>query len=142
MPDTPNGEDKKSSGLSGGGIAGVVIGCVAGVIAFLALIAFFVAKRRSRANDHSYDGSIQNILPDGRRQSKGSQLSSMKDVFDGHTHKFSAGSSSATTRLPTFTDNRLKTDTILFPTGRRDSNVSLQDNEDYSRPVLRVSWGS
>lgn len=41
-------------------------------------------------------------------------------------------------RMPTFTDNRLKTDTILFPNGRRDSSVSLQDNEDYSRPVLRV----
>lgn len=54
---------------------------------------------------------------------------------DSHSHTLSAGSS----RLPTFTDTRLKTDTVLYAGGRRDSDVSLQDNEDYSRPVLRVS---
>lgn len=40
----------------------------------------------------------------------------------------------------TFTDRRMKTNTVLYPNGPRDSSVSLQDNEDYSRPVLRVSW--
>jgi cell wall integrity and stress response component len=39
----------------------------------------------------------------------------------------------------TFTDRRMKTNTVLYPNGARDSSVSLQDNEDYSRPVLRVS---
>ena len=38
----------------------------------------------------------------------------------------------------TFTDTRMKTNTVLYPNGARDSSVSLQDNEDYSRPVLRV----
>ncbi|TQB67961.1 hypothetical protein MPDQ_004286 [Monascus purpureus] len=109
--------DHKSSGLSGGGIAGVVIGCVGGVALILAAVGFYIAKRRSRSRDTSYAGSVQNMLPDGRQ----------------------TGSSSTTMRMPTFTDNRLKTDTILFPNGRRDSSVSLQDNEDYSRPVLRLT---
>lgn len=39
----------------------------------------------------------------------------------------------------TFTDRRMKTNTVLYPNGARDSSISLQDNEDYSRPVLRVS---
>ncbi|BDD59607.1 hypothetical protein MAP00_004802 [Monascus purpureus] len=108
--------DHKSSGLSGGGIAGVVIGCVGGVALILAAVGFYIAKRRSRSRDTSYAGSVQNMLPDGRQRS-----------------------SSTTMRMPTFTDNRLKTDTILFPNGRRDSSVSLQDNEDYSRPVLRLT---
>jgi cell wall integrity and stress response component len=63
-------------------------------------------------------------------------MSFVKGMFsDGHSHTLSAGSSITPQRMPTFTDNRLKTDTVL----RRDSDVSLQDNEDYSRPVLRVS---
>lgn len=41
--------------------------------------------------------------------------------------------------MPTFTDNRMKPGTMIYPNGNRDSSVSLQDNEDYSRPVLRVS---
>ena len=39
-------------------------------------------------------------------------------------------------RQNTYTDNRMKN---VYPQGSRDSSVSLQDNEDYSRPVLRVS---
>ncbi|OOF94743.1 hypothetical protein ASPCADRAFT_208419, partial [Aspergillus carbonarius ITEM 5010] len=56
---------------------------------------------------------------------------------DNHSHTLSAGS--AASRMPTFTDNRMKTDTVLYQNGRRDSDVSLQDNEDYSRPVLRLT---
>ena len=41
--------------------------------------------------------------------------------------------------MPTFIDNRMKTDTILYPNGHRNSSLSLQDHEDYSRP-LRVSY--
>lgn len=125
-----------NSGMSSGTIAGVVVGSVGGALAILALIfVLFFAKRKSRSN--SPDPSVQSILLDGR-QSKGSQMSFMKGMFsDNHSHTLSAGS--AASRLPTFTDNRMKTDTVLYANGRRDSDVSLQDNEDYSRPVLRVS---
>ncbi|RAK98885.1 WSC domain-containing protein [Aspergillus ibericus CBS 121593] len=125
-----------SSGMSSGTIAGVVVGSVGGALAILALIfVLFFAKRKSRSN--SPDPSVQSILLDGR-QSKGSQMSFMKGMFsDNHSHTLSAGS--AASRMPTFTDNRMKTDTVLYQNGRRDSDVSLQDNEDYSRPVLRLT---
>ncbi|PYH48744.1 WSC domain-containing protein [Aspergillus saccharolyticus JOP 1030-1] len=127
-----------SSGMNAGTIAGIVVGSIGGALAIIALIfVLFFAKRKQRAS--SPDPSVQNILLDGR-QSKGSQMSFMKGMFsDNHSHTLSAGSSIAAHRLPTFTDNRMKTDTVLFANGRRDSDASLQDNEDYSRPVLRVS---
>lgn len=50
------------------------------------------------------------------------------------------GGASDLGRKATFTDNRMKTSTAIYPNGARDSSVSLQDNEDYSRPVLRVSY--
>lgn len=119
-------------------MAGVAVGSVAGFGAILALLVVVIcAKRRQRAR--SPDLSIQNILLDGR-QSKGSQMSFMKGMFsDSHSHTLSAGSSSTPQRMPTFTDNRMKPDNVLYAHGNRDSSVSLQDNEDYSRPVLRVS---
>ncbi|KAF7118500.1 hypothetical protein CNMCM5793_008026 [Aspergillus hiratsukae] len=124
----------RGSGVSGGAIAGAVVGAVGGLAAIVAIIFFVLAaKRRSRAQ--SPDPSVSNVLLDGR-QSKGSQMSFVKGMFsDGHSHTLSAGSSITPQRMPTFTDNRLKTDTVL----RRDSDVSLQDNEDYSRPVLRLT---
>ncbi|OJJ99684.1 hypothetical protein ASPACDRAFT_60518 [Aspergillus aculeatus ATCC 16872] len=127
-----------SSGMSSGTIAGIVVGSIGGALAIIALIfVLFFAKRKQRAS--SPDPSVQNILLDGR-QSKGSQMSFMKGMFsDNHSHTLSAGSSIAAHRLPTFTDNRMKTDTVLFANGRRDSDASLQDNEDYSRPVLRLT---
>lgn len=128
----------EDSRVSGGTIAGAVVGAVGGLAAIVAIIFFVLAsKRRSRAQ--SPDGSVSNVLLDGR-QSKGSQMSFVKGMFsDGHSHTLSTGSTITPQRMPTFTDNRLKTDAVLYGNGRRDSDVSLQDNEDYSRPVLRVS---
>ncbi|KAL3433798.1 hypothetical protein BDV09DRAFT_171295 [Aspergillus tetrazonus] len=114
------------SGLSGGSIAGIVVGVLGGVALIVAAVIFFLAKRRQ--NDPSnYTGGI-----DGR-QSKGSQMS-YANLGDNHSHTLSNGSS-IPARLPTFTDNRLNTGAML----RRDSDISLQDNEDYSRPVLRLT---
>lgn len=80
---------------------------------------------------------------DTRRQSRGSQMSFMR-TFAGP-----AGPSEqdVSTTLPTdylnpnqaFIDNRMKKDAVLYPNGDRLSAVSLRDEEDYSRPVLRVS---
>lgn len=136
-----NANDSKSdgggSGVSGGAIAGIVIGVVGGIALIAAAIILFLVKRRRDRQDAGY----QNDSIDGR-QSKGSWMSYAggKGVFaDNHSHTLSNGSSSAPQRMPTFTDNRLNTGAVLYPNGRRASDVSLQDNEDYSRPVLRVS---
>lgn len=48
-----------NDGLSGGAIAGIVVGCVVGV-ALLALAIFFLCIRRRRRNTGSQDGSIFN----------------------------------------------------------------------------------
>lgn len=123
------------SGLSGGAIAGVVVGAIGGLAVIGALIIMLCWRRRQRSA--SPDPSVQNVLLDGRN-SKGSQMSMMKGMFsDGHSHTLSGASSTNPQR--TFTDNRMKTDTVIWPAGRRNSSVSLQDNEDYTRPVLRVS---
>ncbi|KAL4788642.1 hypothetical protein BJX76DRAFT_315287 [Aspergillus varians] len=127
-----------SSGVSGGTIAGIVIGVVGGIALIVAAIILFLARRRQRMNQ---DPRYQNGIIDGR-QSKGSQMSyaNAKGVFaDNHSHTLSNASSGAPQRMPTFTDNRLNTGTVLYPNGRRASDVSLQDNEDYSRPVLRLT---
>ncbi|KAJ5735919.1 ER membrane protein Wsc4 [Penicillium malachiteum] len=116
----------KSSGLSGGSIAGIVVGVIGGLalIAALVFLIFFYRKRaRSASPVPSQD------MAD--RTSQGSSWS--RGVFPGGAGGSSLG------RKATFTDNRMKTDTALYHNGRRDSSVSLQDNEDYSRPVLRLT---
>ncbi|OJJ57013.1 hypothetical protein ASPSYDRAFT_91317 [Aspergillus sydowii CBS 593.65] len=129
--------DDGGSGVSGGAIAGIVVGVVGGIALIVAAIILFLVKRRRAQQDAGY----QNDSIDGR-QSKGSGMSyaGSKGVFaDNHSHTLSNGSSSAPHRMPTFTDNRLNTGALLYPNGRRASDVSLQDNEDYSRPVLRLT---
>jgi cell wall integrity and stress response component len=121
-----------SSKLSGGSIAGIVIGVIGG-LALLGALIFLVFFYRKRARAASPIPS-QDMTD---RTSQGSSF--VRGVFpQGHSHDLSG--SSTLGRKQTFTDNRLKTD--IYPNGRRDSSVSLQDNEDYSRPVLRVSIGS
>lgn len=124
--------------MSGGTIAGIVVGTIGGVAAILALIfVFFIMRRRSRAN--SPDPSVQNGLIDGGN-GRGPQMGFMGGMFsDNHSHTLSAGSSNAAHRVQTFTDDRMKTSAVLYPNGERGSSVSLQDNEDYSRPVLRLT---
>lgn len=124
--------------MGGGTIAGIVVGTVGGCAAIAAaLFAIFIVRRRSRSN--SPDPSFHNGLLDSNRGSKGPQMGFVRNMFsDNHSHSPSAESSSAQ-RAQTFTDNRMKTNTMLYQHGDRDSSVSLQDNEDYSRPVLRVS---
>lgn len=141
-----------SSGVSGGTIAGIVIGVIGGIAVIAALLLCVFIRRRSRsdASDAGYDPTVQNTLVgggggggssgSGPRLSKGSQMSYMRGMFpEIHGPSASSGSSNAPHRGPVFTDNRLKPDTALYANGDRQSRVSLQDNEDYSRPVLRVS---
>ncbi|KAL4808750.1 hypothetical protein BDV18DRAFT_133114 [Aspergillus unguis] len=125
-------ETSSSSGLSGGSIAGIVVGVVGGIALVVAAVIFFLAKKRQQNQDGYQSNGI-----DGR-QSKGSQMS-YANIADNHSHTLSNGSSNVPQRMPTFTDNRLNTGAVLYPNDRRASDLSLQDNEDYSRPVLRLT---
>ncbi|KAJ5992455.1 ER membrane protein Wsc4 [Penicillium sp. IBT 35674x] len=116
----------KSSGLSGGSIAGIVIGVVGG-LALVGALVFLVFFYRKRARSSSPVPS-QDMAD---RTSQGSNWS--RGVFPGGAGGSDLG------RKATFTDNRMKTSTAIYPNGARDSSVSLQDNEDYSRPVLRLT---
>lgn len=123
--DTSGKTTDSSSSLSGGSIAGIVIGVLGGIALVGALIfmVFFYRKRARSVSpipsqdmaDRNSQGSNWGVLSGGQELSGSSSL--------GRKH--------------TFTDNRMKAD--IYPNGPRDSSVSLQDNEDYSRPVLRVS---
>lgn len=129
--------------MSGGTIAGIVIGVLGGVALIVALLVWLLlARRRSSAEqlDSGYEPSVQDMLADGHRNSKGSQMSFVKGAYP-EMAAAGAGPSAATAaqRQGTFTDNRLKPDLGIYPNGNRASNVSLQDNEDYSRPVLRLT---
>ncbi|KAF7719625.1 Uncharacterized protein PECH_003482 [Penicillium ucsense] len=116
-----------SASLSGGSIAGIVIGVLGG-IALLGALIFMVFFYRKRARAVSPIPSTADMAE--HRASQASSFS--RGVFSqGPQDGSSLG------RKHTFTDNRLKTD--IYPNGPRDSSVSLQDNEDYSRPVLRLT---
>jgi cell wall integrity and stress response component len=133
-----------SSGLSGGAIAGIVIGTLLGVaaLAALGLWFWFVGRRRqpepAPSPDSRYDDpSVQNGLLGNRRQSKASQMSLMPNFFPGDQEKPPVSPTSGGPAA--FIDNRMKKDAALYPHGSRHSTVSLRDDQDYTRPVLRVS---
>ncbi|KAJ5672914.1 Carbohydrate-binding WSC subgroup [Penicillium longicatenatum] len=116
----------KSSGLSGGSIAGIVVGVIGG-LALVGALVFLVFFYRKRARSSS-------PVPSQDMADRSSQSSSWsRGVFPGGAGGSDLG------RKATFTDNRMKTNTAIYPNGARDSSVSLQDNEDYSRPVLRLT---
>lgn len=120
------GADENGSKLSGGSIAGVVVGVVGGLalVGALIFLVFFYRKRAARASSPTPSQDMAD------RHSQGSGFS--HGVFP----QGQGGAGSSLGRQTTFTDNRMKN--TIYPNGRRDSSVSLQDNEDYSRPVLRV----
>lgn len=139
----------KGSSLSGGAIAGIVIGALAGVgaIAALALWYFFFGRRRddnrsekSGSPTGGNDGSITGATTDTRRQSRGSQMSFMRN-FMGPADQETSPISPVDYLSPSqaFIDNRMKKNAVLYPNGDRQSAVSLRDDEDYSRPVLRLT---
>ncbi|KAJ5958271.1 Carbohydrate-binding WSC subgroup [Penicillium vulpinum] len=121
-----------SSKLSGGSIAGIVIGVIGG-LALIGALIFMILFYRKRARAVSPIPS-QEMTDD--RASRGSSF--MGGLFPRGNGDGGAGAVPARSAT-TFTDRRMKTNTALYPNGARDSSVSLQDNEDYSRPVLRLT---
>ncbi|KAJ5343177.1 uncharacterized protein N7506_003001 [Penicillium brevicompactum] len=123
-----NTSEADSSKLSGGSIAGIVIGVLGG-LALVGALVFLIFFYRKRARSVS---PIPSQDMTDNRTSRGSSF--MRGFFPQ-----GEGGPVPTRSGTTFTDNRMKTNTVLYPNGPRDSSVSLQDNEDYSRPVLRLT---
>ncbi|KAJ5099746.1 hypothetical protein N7532_006747 [Penicillium argentinense] len=124
--DTSKATADEKSGLSGGSIAGVVIGVLGG-LALIGGLIFLIFFYRRRARSASPIPSNADMTDN--RTSQGSSF--VRGVF---TQGSDTGNGLG--RQNTYTDNRMKN---VYPNGPRDSSVSLQDNEDYSRPVLRLT---
>ncbi|OGE57547.1 hypothetical protein PENARI_c002G09192 [Penicillium arizonense] len=116
------------SKLSGGSIAGVVIGVLGG-LALIGALVFMIFFYRKRARSVS---PIPSQDMADNRDSRGSS-------FGWPQGADAAAGGAVPGRSATFTDRRMKPNAVLYPNGPRDSSVSLQDNEDYSRPVLRLT---
>ncbi|CDM29533.1 hypothetical protein DTO013E5_5140 [Penicillium roqueforti] len=124
---SPSTTTSSKSKLSGGSIAGVVIGVLGG-LALVGALIFLIFFYRKRARSVS-------PIPSQDMADDRSRGSSFMGGFFPRSDNGSLPSRTGTT----FTDRRMKTNTVLYPNGHRDSSVSLQDNEDYSRPVLRLT---
>ncbi|KAG0155788.1 hypothetical protein PDIDSM_2961 [Penicillium digitatum] len=129
----PASTSHTSSKLSGGSIAGIVIGVLGG-LALIGALIFLILFYRKRARAVSPIPS-QDMAED--RNGRGSSF--MGGLFPAGNGQGSAGGSTPARSGTIFTDRRMKTNTVIYPNGARDSSVSLQDNEDYSRPVLRLT---
>ncbi|KAJ5995045.1 Carbohydrate-binding WSC subgroup [Penicillium waksmanii] len=127
--DTSNTQaSDEKSGLSGGSIAGIVIGVLGG-LALLGGLIFLIFFYRKRARSASPIPSNADMADN--RTSQGSSF--VRGVFP----QGSDGAGNGLGRQNTYTDNRMKN--VYQGHASRDSSVSLQDNEDYSRPVLRLA---
>lgn len=127
-------EDDDGASLSGGAIAGIVIGVlviVGGALGFC--LWFFCYRGRREEDEDSFSNPEAHLDPTvppsallngHHRQNRSSQMSMMRD------NRLS---------VPAFTDSRMKKDAVIYGNGARESNISLRDDQDYSRPVLRVS---
>jgi cell wall integrity and stress response component len=140
----PSGSPKDGgSSLSGGAIAGIVIGVLAIAIIALFLLWFLVFRRRRPATPDDPDSRLDPSNPNSaylngnHRHNRSSQMSMMNGFFDSNGY---SNSNRNRLSVPGFTDNRMKKDAVIYGHDGRESNVSLQDNQDYSRPVLRVSY--
>ncbi|OJD26602.1 hypothetical protein ACJ73_02011 [Blastomyces percursus] len=140
-PPSQNGEATSSSSISGGAVAGIVVGTLLGIglIVSAILWLFFIRRRRKREDlkvgtngfDHqvpspNFHTSIHNPAMTYQRSP------SINGPMGMHDRNLLG--------VPGFTDSRMKKDAAIYPNGNRHSNVSLQDNQDYSRPVLRVCY--
>ncbi|DAA75335.1 TPA_exp: putative ER membrane protein Wsc4 [Trichophyton benhamiae CBS 112371] len=135
----------EGSSLSGGAIAGIIIGTLAVFAIFTGIILWlFCFRRRQQAKiDDSYRSPFhESPVPQPIFENTlSSRVPAMRVAPVANGNGTTAGSRGSTARLsiPAFTDHRMKKDALVYSHGGRHSNVSLQDNQDYSRPVLRLT---
>ncbi|KAI1936397.1 Cell wall integrity and stress response component 4 [Ophidiomyces ophidiicola] len=113
-----------NKGLSGGATAGIVIGSLA-LVALIGLILFFWFCYRRKSSDSQKEEADEYLNPYYERAVP-------QPVFRP-PHGSGPNRTGPTLTIPSSNDSRLKNG--IYPNGSRRSNVSLQDNQDYSRPV-------
>ena len=145
-----------SSGVSAGKVAGIVVGIVLGLGILIGAIVWFCMRRRRKQRESSPEGSFtaDRLGPSGNavpsRQvsqmssagllGKGPRIQTNFDSNDNNDPR-SAGTASSNNqdRRSLTTDQRLNP-WALYAQEERLSNVSLQDNQDYSRQLRVCSF--
>ncbi|EGC47182.1 ER membrane protein [Histoplasma capsulatum var. duboisii H88] len=134
------GGTTSSSSISGGAIAGIVIGTLLAIGLIISVILWLFCVRRHRENDTKID--VNGYEPPAPTPSFHSAIQSPPMTYQGGM-SMNGGAIGTNDRyrlnVPGFTDSRMKKDVVIYPNGDRQSNISLQDNQDYSRPVLRLT---
>ncbi|EEP78901.1 predicted protein [Uncinocarpus reesii 1704] len=118
-----------AQGLNGGEIAGIVIGTLAGV-GLLVVAAFFLYRWHQRKQPAPQDPDADFLNPYFERPVP-------TPIFHPPRQGPNNKRIPATLTVPSSSDTRLKNG--IYANGGRRSNISLQDNQDYSRPVLRLT---
>jgi hypothetical protein len=126
-------------------MAGIVIGVSLGVAAILALGFWLYLRRRRRAQSppgtpESDQGDATKGLPrrHASQMSQAGLIDKNPRIVTTGLPTGSNGNSASTNRYSIPTDMRLNPNAIYTHEESRQSNVSLQDNRDYSRQ-LQVS---
>ncbi|KAK9374994.1 uncharacterized protein V1513DRAFT_57229 [Lipomyces chichibuensis] len=125
-----SGNSRPSHGISGGGIAGIVIGVIAG-LAIIAALVFFIRRRRRNNNDddwsdyHGGKGKLRGL--------RGRSSNNNPIVAPAMPHEKLSSNSFNSGRVA-IVDQRLNP--VMME--RRLSDGSLSDEQDYSRKILRV----
>ncbi|KAJ8130315.1 hypothetical protein O1611_g3313 [Lasiodiplodia mahajangana] len=132
-----SGVSTSSHGLSTGATVGVVVG-VLGVVAILAALAvFFCLQRRRRQREEALTSRPHSHLS-GSAGMMGTPTTGMASVWDGENTSTGRRSSRLMPhdpRMDPFATNIYG----RFENKSRESINTLQDNQDYSRKVLRTT---
>ncbi|KAK2797492.1 hypothetical protein FQN50_009175 [Emmonsiellopsis sp. PD_5] len=135
-----------SAPLSGGAIAGIIIGALLAFGLALAAVLWIFCMRRRRDKEMSddsatspYDRPVPSPSFHGTIQSPTMSYTPSRPTHNAYGSNGAPSQTGNRLSVPAFTDSRMKKDAAIYPNGSRHSNVSLQDNQDYSRPVLRLT---
>ncbi|KAI5305266.1 hypothetical protein KEM56_004860 [Ascosphaera pollenicola] len=120
----------KSSGLAGGAIAGIVIGVVGGVALIIAALLWFFKRRRNDSLP-STDASPPVVTPSTGTSNMA--FNAQYGIYDPMVKAGAVGAAGG------FMDARMRNSSDIYDSADRRSNVSLRDDQDYSRPVLRLA---
>ncbi|KAI0415616.1 hypothetical protein F5X98DRAFT_211452 [Xylaria grammica] len=136
--DTGSGSSTGQSGLSSGATAGIAIGVVA-IVAILAGIGAFVYLQRKKHQHEEELASRPHSHLSGSQGVMSTPTTTMASVWDGGENMSTGRRSSRLMphdpRMDPFATNIY----TRFENKSRESINTLQDNQDYSRKVLRTT---
>ncbi|KAI1819422.1 hypothetical protein F4861DRAFT_546838 [Xylaria intraflava] len=137
IPDHGTGESTLSHAPSTGAIVGIVVGVLAGVAIFAGIAVFFFLRSKRRRDEEKLASKSQSYLS-GSAGTAGTPTTAITSVWDGENTSTGRRSSRLMPHDPrmdpfaTSIYNRLDNKS-------RESINTLQDNQDYSRKVLRTT---